>query len=121
MNLRRVALGVALVSALGAGGAVTGVALADRSDHPSPTEPAPAVMASGLDLLPSATATDWVEYASTVAVVTVVAEMPGTVDADDLERGEGTIGRHVAMRLDERLWTRPGAKVPERISVGTEG
>jgi hypothetical protein len=122
MNIRRLMPGIVAAVILCTGGVATGIALANDTDDAAPAAtPRPAVLASGLSLLPSASATDWVEYASTVAVVTVVDEQADQVDPEDLERGEGTIDRRVVMRLDERLWSRPSAAVPDRVTVRTEG
>jgi hypothetical protein len=105
-------------------GAAAGIALGGGSPERTPaggkSRPG-VVVAESLDLLSSATAEDWVRHASVVAVVTVIGEQAGDIAEDDRDRGEGTIRRDVEMRVDERLWTRPGTSVPDRVVVGTTG
>lgn len=90
-------------------------------DETPPASPESAVLADGLDLLASETAADWTTSASVVAVVTVVEEQADEPDPEELERGEGEIGRTLVLRVDEALWSKPGQRPPDTISLRSEG
>ena len=124
MKMREMTLGSVLALATVAAGVASGIALGggepERPSAKRDGRPA-VVMAESLDLLSSASADDWVRHGSVVAVVTVVGEQAGDIPEEDLDSGEGTIGRDIEMRIDERLWSRPGVSVPGHITVSTTG
>jgi hypothetical protein len=62
------------------------------------------------DRYPSTTASDWVTYADFAAVVEVASEANGVPDKEDLERGEGDVGRTVNLRVLQVIWRSPGAR-----------
>lgn len=75
------------------------------------------------DHLPSVTAQDWVTYADHVLVVTVDDEEALDPFADEVERGEGLIGREVSLSVDDVLWSgqhksRPS---PQELEWSTAG
>jgi hypothetical protein len=97
-----------------AAAAVTGIAVAAfATPAPGPDAqgvPEPEVMLGhGSDRLPSVTATDWVTYADHVIVVEAVSEDTLPPTAEELERGEGIIGRIVTLSIEDVLWSREGA------------
>lgn len=123
MNKRRLAAGTAIAAVVASAGVVGGMAMGGDSPErrAAATQQPPVVLADSLDLLDSGTVEDWVSYGSAVAVVTVVDERAGQVLEDDLARGEGTINRDIVMQVDERLWTREGANLPDQITISTTG
>lgn len=83
---------------------------------------APLVQTQGLERLPSASLEDWVSYADGVVVfeVTEEAEVPAT--SDEIEAGEGVIGRVVTVEVRDELWQRDGAPaVPSSFTLATWG
>lgn len=64
------------------------------------------------DRTASQTVGDWVTYADHVLVVTAVAEAGQPPSRDELERGEGMIGRVTTLRVDTVLWSAPDAPQP---------
>ena len=79
--------------------------------------------ASGDELLPSATAVDWVTYGDIAARVTVerAVEVPAT--DEEVKAGEGAIGRQVVVTVDDVLW-RQGARtlnVPKELTLDAGG
>lgn len=101
--------------AAGIGGALLvaagiGVASFGSTDHAA-ASPA-VVIAQGDDRLPSTTASDWVTYADHVVVVTAGPEQAGRPTQTEVERGEGLIGRKIALQVKDVLWSRPGAAQP---------
>lgn len=70
------------------------------------------VLAEGNDRYPSQSANDWVTYADYVVVATAVSEHEIPPDRSEIERGEGLIGREIAMRVDRVVWASPTAPVP---------
>lgn len=124
MRMRDLLVGGVLVAAITTSGVAGGVNLAGGSpDRPSSKndDERTVVVADGLELLSSATAEDWVSYGSAVVVVTVVGEKAGEVPEADQQNEEGTINRDIDLKVDRRIWARPGAKVPEQITIGTTG
>lgn len=91
---------------------VTGIAVAALAapapDDASALEPE-TLLAHGSDHLPSVTATDWVTYADHVVVVEAVAEEAIEPSEEELERGEGIIGRTVTLAIEDVLWSREDA------------
>lgn len=91
---------------------VTGIAVAalaaPAADDQSAPEPE-TLLAHGSDHLPSVTATDWVTYADHVVVVEAVSEEAIPPSEEELERGEGMIGRTVTLAIEDVLWSREGA------------
>lgn len=72
------------------------------------------------DHLPSTTATDWVTYADHVLEVSVTGERELAASDEELERGEGLIGREVTMSVDRVLWSRPDPDRPAPDTVSWE-
>lgn len=103
---------IAAAAAVIATASVTGIAVAALA-APATEEPAASqpemLMGHGADYLPSITASDWVTYADHVVVVEAVSEQVISPDAEELERGEGIIGRTVTLSIEEVLWSREGA------------
>ena len=64
------------------------------------------------DRLPSTTAEDWVTYADHVLVVTPTDEEEVPPAEDEVQRGEGLIGRQVSLTVDGVLWSRPDPDRP---------
>ncbi|WP_335990666.1 hypothetical protein [Glycomyces sp. MUSA5-2] len=92
--------------------AATGIAVAALAAPAAQEQAAPqeqVLLAHGSDHLPSTTATDWVTYADHVVVVEAVSETAIMPDQEELDRGEGIIGRTVTLAVDEVLWSREGA------------
>jgi hypothetical protein len=107
---------IAAAAGVIAAASVTGIAIAAFAvPAAGPTDQGasePEVMLGhGSDHLPSLTATDWVTYADHVIVVDAVSETALSPDAEELERGEGIIGRVVTLSVEEVLWSREGATV----------
>jgi hypothetical protein len=109
-------------------GAVLGAALAGSlalvpfgDDAPRPRDTGQEiVLADAKEAVPSRTATDWVSYGDQVAVVRVAAEHERH-DAVD-ETGEEYLARTVDLRVEERVWARPGAPaLPDTLSVTADG
>ena len=69
------------------------------------------VVASGDDRLPNQTPADWATYADYVVVATPVGEREDAPNLSEVEGDSGLILRDVTMRVDEVLWSRPGASV----------
>jgi len=113
MRIRtRIAATVGVIAAA----SVTGIAVAAfAAPAPGPDTqgaPEPEVMlGQGSDHLPSLTATDWVTYADHVIVVEAVSEAALAPTPEEIERGEGVIGRNVTLSIEEVLWSREGATV----------
>jgi len=96
----------------------------------SPNGPA-SVAFSGSAVIPHEGFRDWISYSDQVSVVTVVSEGELPVDSAVLERGEGSIGRRVTIRIDETIWSvaeRPALEGEHEMTTlrvgsreGTEG
>lgn len=73
--------------------------------------------------LPSVTAQDWVTYADHVLVVTVDGEEALDPFADEVERGEGLIGREVSLSVDDVLWSgqQTSRPPPQEMEWSTAG
>jgi hypothetical protein len=123
LKKRHLAVGGIVAGAVIATGVASGSTLAGRPDRPSAdrADQPTVVLAEGLELLSSATAEDWVAYGSAVVVVTVVGERAGEVVEGDRQYEEGTVNRDVDLRVDQRIWVRPDAEVPDQITIGTTG
>ncbi len=70
------------------------------------------------DHLPSTTAEDWVTYADHVLVVTVTDDAEIPPSEEEVQLGEGLIGRQVTMSVDRVLWSHPDPDrpAPETVS-----
>ncbi len=79
------------------------------TDTTARTDTEQITIAHGSDRRPNETATDWVTYADHVVVVTPVSESEIAPAQTELERGEGLLLRHVQLRVDDLLWSRPDA------------
>ncbi|PRY57842.1 hypothetical protein B0I28_106264 [Glycomyces artemisiae] len=110
----RIRTRIAAAAGVVAAAALTGIAVTALA-APAPEEqaaPEPSVlMGHGADYLPSITADDWVTYADHVIVVEAVSEETIAPGAEELERGEGIIGRTVSLNVEDVLWSREGAPV----------
>jgi hypothetical protein len=110
--LRTIAgLGIAAVAAAGIGISARGAATADSPSTATANAPQ-VLLADGDDRLPSGTAADWVTYADHVVVVSVTGEQALQPTRTELDRGEGLIGRKVALTVDKVLWSRKDAARP---------
>lgn len=72
---------------------------------------------SGVHVLPSSTAQDWVTYSDYAIPFTVTAESRGVPDPVETERDEGLIMRTVVADLSEPIWRRPGVEIPAPTSL----
>ncbi|WP_331763668.1 hypothetical protein [Streptomyces anthocyanicus] len=91
-----------------------------------PDNPFPAsgpVIAHGADRYPSRSAIEWVSHADHVVVATSLSEAEIAPATSEVERGEGLIGRTVAMRVDKVLWSSPQlvAPAPQTYSRQSSG
>lgn len=75
------------------------------------------VLGGGRSRTASRTVSDWVTYADHVLVVTVVNETRLAASNEEIERGEGLIGRTVVLRVDRVLWSAPDAPQPAPITL----
>lgn len=68
--------------------------------------------ANGQELLPSQTVTDWVTFGDVAARVRVleVREVPAT--EEEVQAGEGVIGRQVRLGVTDVVWQRPDRALP---------
>lgn len=67
------------------------------------------VMVEGVEQLPAKTATDWVTYGDHLVRVHIDSEQRIAPTAEELQAGEGLIGRQVSLTIEETLWSRPKA------------
>ncbi|MEV8378027.1 hypothetical protein AB0P21_35135 [Kribbella sp. NPDC056861] len=104
-------LGIAAVAAAAIGISASGAATSD-SARTAPADAPKALLADGDDRLPSGAAADWVTYADHVVVVSVTGEKALQPTRTELDRGEGLIGRKVALTVDKVLWSRKDAARP---------
>jgi hypothetical protein len=111
----RIRTRIAAAAGIIAAASVTGIivaAIAAPAERPE-DQAAPAsdevMLGQGSDHLPSVTATDWVTYADYVIVVDAVSEKAIAPTAEEIERGEGVIGRVISLTVEDVLWTREGA------------
>lgn len=107
---------IAALTGVIAAASVTGIAVAAFATSATPLDTQAAaepgvMLGHGSDHLPSVTATDWVTYADHVIVVEALSEEALAPTAEDLERGEGIIGRTVTLAIEDVLWSREGATV----------
>lgn len=91
---------------------------------PADTEPG-VVTAEGAEAVPSRTATDWVTYGDHLVVIDVKSEERLEATKEEVERGEGFIGREVTVELGDPLWTRPTyqelSELPTRLAIANGG
>jgi hypothetical protein len=106
---------IAAAAGIIAAASVTGIIVAAISapaarpdDQAAPATEA-IMLGQGSDHLPSVTASDWVTYADHVIVVEAVSEQAIPPSAEEVERGEGVIGRIISLTIEDVLWTRDGA------------
>lgn len=86
------------------------------------SSPPPPVVGEGSDRFPSETLTEWVSFADQISVVSVLSERDISPPADVLQRGEGYIGRIIAVDVEKTLWRRSEAPaVDATFSTITEG
>lgn len=107
--MRRTAIAVAAVVATGAIALGVGIAV-DQDSAPH------IVLGEGKDRLPSSTAVDWVTYADHVVIASPAEEEDVPPSVEEKERGEGTIGRKVTMKVDRVLWSRDQPERPAPTS-----
>jgi hypothetical protein len=83
----------------------------------------PVVKGDGRSRTASTTADDWATYADHVLVVTVADEVRLKPSAEEIERGEGMIGRTVKLRVDKVLWSAPDApqSAPAKLDLSAAG
>ena len=112
MNIRtRIAAAAGIIAAASAVGIAVAALAAPAADPGGQAAAEEVVLGQGSDLFPSVTAADWVTYADHVIVVEAVSEEAIAPTAEELERGEGVIGRTVALSIEEVLWSREDAPV----------
>lgn len=104
-STRRTLLGMAMAVALGVG--LTACGHSQASGNAGDI-----VLGQGADHLPNQTASDWVTYADHVVVVSATGEREIAPAAQEVERGEGTVGRTVTLSVDKVLWSRSDARRP---------
>ena len=81
------------------------------SENPAPTTAVPAEVTESLSLhIPNGSLTDWVSYAHQVSVVSVLSEAEIEPPPEVRERKEGYIGRTVTVRIEDTVWSAPGAE-----------
>jgi hypothetical protein len=102
---------IAAAAGLVAAASATGIAIAALLAPAGPGAADEVLLGLGSDNYPSVTAEDWVTYADHVVVVEAVSEATISPDAEELERGEGIIGRTVSLTVEDVLWSREGAPV----------
>jgi hypothetical protein len=102
---------IAAAAGLVAAASATGIAIAALLAPAGPGTADEVLLGLGSDNYPSVTAEDWVTYADHVVVVEAVSEATIAPTAEELERGEGVIGRTVSLAIEEVLWSREGAPV----------
>lgn len=87
-----------------------------------PSEPS-VVRAEGVGGVPADTTVDWVSYAEAVVVATVMSEKAKPLRTDLLTpAGAGSQTRLLTMRVDTRVWSRPGARtVPQEFQMESDG
>jgi hypothetical protein len=89
---------------------IIGLAACGHSETPTRAEDV--LLGRGADHLPNRTASDWVTYADHVVVATATGEQEVAPTQQEVERGEGTFGRTVALRVDKVLWSRSDVPRP---------
>lgn len=77
----------------------------------APPAPPQYFMGHSADRWPSDTLRDWAGYADQVSAISVVAQR--RIPSPDLVRDGGYENRMITVRVDETLWTRPGAPTVE--------
>jgi hypothetical protein len=100
---------IAAAAGLAAAASATGIAVAALLAPAGPGAADEVMLGMGSDNYPSTTAEDWVTYADHVIVVEAVSEAPIAPTEEELERGEGIIGRTVSLTIEDVLWSREGA------------
>jgi hypothetical protein len=106
---------IAAAAGIIAAASVTGIivaaiaAPAARPDDQAAPATEAIMLGQGSDHLPSVTASDWVTYADHVIVVEALSERAIPPSAEEVERGEGVIGRIISLTVEDVLWTRDGA------------
>jgi hypothetical protein len=103
---KKLALLVGVCAAVAA--TTTAVAATTGSADHAPGKPK-VVVADAENLLPSATAADWVTYGDHLVVVTLTGEQAEPATAEEIAAGEGFIPRDVSVHVDKVLWSRPDA------------
>ncbi|UYM07591.1 hypothetical protein [Solicola gregarius] len=109
---------MAIAVAIVVSGAVVlvGAPIRDRPASPDPSDPG-IVFVEGADRLPSDTAADWVTYADHIVVVTAAEETEIPPSREEMDIGEGLIGRDMRLRVDKVVWSRRHAARPAPESV----
>jgi hypothetical protein len=83
------------------------------------------VVAEGAKAVPDSTLQDWVTYGDHLVELRVVAESREPAPKEEIDRGEGLIGRRVTLELGSPKWTRPtftrAAKLPATLTVDSGG
>lgn len=83
------------------------------------------IKAEGSRALPAMTAEDWVTYGDYLVEMTVTSERRLEPTKDEVERGEGFIGRQVTAQFDQPSWRRPTynekVRLPESIAISNGG
>lgn len=102
---RLTALAVAVTAV--AGGTFAGVATANGGD-----EGPLAITAHMMEGIPTLTASDWVTHGDHAVVIEMVpgSERRGALPEDKKDNGEGHIPRTATMKVDQVLWSKPGAE-----------
>lgn len=110
-------------------GAVTGITAATVS---RPDEPVAAgvkadremiISGHGSNYRPDRTAERWVTYADHVIAATALSETERVPDDAQLKNGEGLVGRDVALKVDDVIWSEkePKHAAPTQLDVAAWG
>ncbi|MDX3103535.1 hypothetical protein ACIBO5_60060 [Nonomuraea angiospora] len=103
--------GAAAVGVVGAGAYFSAVSAGSGGDE--------VTIAHGDSILPSVLPVDWVSYADHVAEVKLLSEQEIPPSAEEVQAGEGYIGRSGTLAIQRVLWSREGS-VPLPSSVTME-
>jgi hypothetical protein len=80
------------------------------------------IVAAADSAIPMDTLQDWVTYGDYLVEFVVVSEERIPPPKEELDRGEGTIGRRITIELSKPFWSRPtlrdGLKAPSTIVTG---
>lgn len=110
-----------LVGVCAAVAAATTAVAATTGSSDAPKRPK-IVVADGDNLLPSATATDWVTYSDHLVQITLTGERALEPSDEEKAAGEGFIPRVVTAHVDKVLWSRSGAPAaPATMDMDLDG
>jgi len=81
------------------------------------------VRAEGLGAIPYESLQDWVSYADAVVVARVTGESEVPPTKEEVDAGEGVIGRRVGVDVEQVVWRRdpPAPTAPDHLTFDTWG